>query len=190
MLKTKVMLNFPSSSAASKWVEIVRLIPLIESKNMVVPGTIYDSCLAVAQLPAFKKLVNAAKSGEAENQHGDDTTKTMGDGVNVFSGTVDENNDMVDQDSYAATNKDNDDEDQAEVLHLAKIKRRVFIAVTEIAPQGLDADDAYEVEKLRQKRIRLFKPDSNDVTEFNLSTDAGDPWVQRLQRVSINLNFK
>lgn len=164
MLKTKVALNFPVASLANKWVEIGQLIPLVETQNML-SGEIFDSCLSVAQLPQFQVLKgkihskNRCEAAESEsNGH---------EGVQDLAGReVDENDDT---------------------LYLAQVKKEQFIAVIEIASQSLDDGDSYEVEKLRGKRIRLYKPDSPDVKEFGLKTDDDDPWVRRIKNQAPSL---
>jgi hypothetical protein len=66
---------------------------------------------------------------------------------------------------------------------MVQIREGIFIAVIEIASQGINDDGDYEVDKLRSKRLRIFEKESEKVNEFDLKTDEDDEWVKRLQTV-------
>lgn len=158
MGKTKVKLNFPSGSCASPWVELSRLLPVLDTKNMSF-GEIHASNLSVADHEAFKKLQRDLVTRKAQDK--------------------DEDTEMADAEPLPVTSDD-------PVIHpllFVEIKRGIFVAVVEVASQGLDDSDRYEVEKLRDKRLRRYDQNSAVVKEFALESDMDDPWVKRLIQV-------
>lgn len=165
MGKTKVKLSFPNDSCASPWVELGRLLPVLDAKN-VYSGEIHASNLTIADYEAFKKLQQDLVTRKAENE--------------------DEDIRMTDTEPQPVTSDD-------PVIHpvlFVEIKRGIFVAVTEVASQGLEDSDRYEVEKLRGKRLRLYEKDSAAVKEFNLESEVDDPWVKRLIQVMASFLIK
>jgi hypothetical protein len=158
MGKTKVKLNFPNGSCASPWVELGRLLPVLDTKY-VYSGEIHASNITVADHEAFKKLRQDLITGKAVDE--------------------DEDSQMGDTEPQPVTS----DEPVIHPVLFVEIKRGIFVAIIEVASQGLEDSDRYEVEKLRDKRLRRYDKDSAVVKEFNLESDVDDPWVKRLLQV-------
>jgi hypothetical protein len=184
MGKTKIKLNFPNGSNVSPWVELSTLRPSFDPKS-VDSGKVYASCMAVADWPAFLDLQKRLENGE---EH---TADKKGDGdvpiTNVESSAfeinqaADENVPMTDVDKSAVV--PNQIAEELNAMSVVEIVSDVFVAVLEVAPQAIDGNDNYEVEKLRAKRLRLYKKTSPVVKKTTLKTDLEDPWVKRLIKV-------
>lgn len=74
-----------------------------------------------------------------------------------------------------------------------EVRPTMFVPVTEVAPDhvcasdiddGSDAENRFEVEKLRDKRLRRYAVDSKFVKKYGHTSDIDDPWVQRYIMVS------
>lgn len=72
MMTTKVKLDFPETSKAKPWVEISRLLPIVDSGS-IVTGEVVPSSSTVAQLPHFIELAARLGSGAV----GEDATNVI-----------------------------------------------------------------------------------------------------------------
>lgn len=179
MLKTKVRLGFPRETKAVSWVELSRLLPITKLDN-VHNGKLHASCWGVTELTAFKILQSEMESRNLEifdARHNALPVETPREKPNETSGAT---GDDVDEDA-----DENADEDEIELpLHVVKLKSGIFVAIMEADPKAVDDGDSYLVEKLRSKRLRLFKLNSVEVRKSKLKTDDEDPWVKLLLKVS------
>lgn len=183
MLKTKVRLGFPREAHAVRWVELNRLLPIAKLEN-VRNGKLHASCWGVAELTAFKKLQSemASRNLEVFDPKHQILTKEMPE--EKSNNAWDAEND-VDEDADE-DNDENDDEDEVGLpMHIVEIKSGIFVAIMEADPKAVDDGDSYLVEKLRSKRLRLFKLNSSEVRKYKLKTDEEDPWVKRLLKVNV-----
>jgi hypothetical protein len=175
MLKTKVRLGFPREAHAVRWVELNRLLPITKFEN-VHNGKLHASCWSVAELTAFKILQSEMATRNLEVfdfEHQMLTTETPGEMPTNTSGDADGD---VGEDA---------DQDEVELsMHIVEIKSGIFVAIMEADPKAVDDGNSYLVEKLRSKRLRLFKLNSSTVRQHKLKTDNDDPWVKRLLAVS------
>ena len=75
-------------------------------------------------------------------------------------------------------------------LYFVELKKNIFLGVLEVRSGGHQAKHGlYEVEIIRQKRLRCLLPKDLAVTKNRLSTDWQDSWVKRLQIVLLPLAF-
>lgn len=171
MLKTKVRLGFPRESHAVSWVELNRLLPITKLENLQ-NGKLHASCWGVTELTAFKKLQSEMASQNLE---------LLDPKHQIFTVEMPEEKDTDSREGSA----DDADEDEVELpMHIVEIKSGVFVAIMEADPKAVGDDDSYLVEKLRSKRLRLFKLNSSEVRKHKLKTDEEDPWVKRLLKVN------
>lgn len=154
MLETRVELKFPDDSCAPRWVELRRLRPLIDPHN-VISGKIESTSYAVEELKDYRDAKRRVQGSE-EIELDEDST------------------DNVPQDS---------DDTENEPFSLVKLKKDLYLAVMQVAPDPVEGD-AWEVEKLRKKRLRMYHPKGDIVKNLGLRTNPEDPWVQILLRVS------
>lgn len=176
MLKTKVRLDFPEASLAPRWVEIGQLLPITDPE-IAYDGQLFASNWAVSELSEFKKV---QKIIENRKGHIADT------GVPATNEAPAANPSNVVEDDGDEIHQEEPGEEAP--MYVAKIKRDTFIAVMRFDSQG-PIDGAYEVEKLRGKRLRLYDATSSIVKKQKLKTDKNDPWVQRLIKV-FTIRFK
>lgn len=179
MLKTKVQLGFPREAHAVRWVELSWLLPITKLED-VHDGKFHASCWGVAELTAFKKLQSEMASRNLEVFDPEQQmliVKTSGEKSTDTSEGVEIDVDKNDEEDA--------DEDEVELpMHIVEIKSGIFVAIMEADPKAVDDDDSYIVEKLRSKRLRLFKLNSSEVRKLKLKTDQDDPWVKRLLKVN------
>jgi hypothetical protein len=170
MLKTKVRLGFPRESHAVRWVELNWLLPITKLEN-VHNGKLHASCWGVTELTAFKNLQSEMASRNLE---------LFDPKHQIYTVETPEENDTDSREGSA----DDADEDEVELpMHIVEIKSGTFVAIMEADPKAVDDGDSYLVEKLRSKRLRLFKLNSSEVRKHKLKTDEEDPWVKRLLKV-------
>jgi hypothetical protein len=179
MLKTKVRLGFPREAHAVHWVELSRLLPITKLES-VQNGKLHASCWGVAELTAFKKLQSEMESRNLElfdPKHRLLPAETLEEKPRESSeGAVDDADDDTDDDV---------DEDEVELpMHVVEVKNGIFVAIMEADSKAVDDGNSYLVEKLRSKRLRLFKLNSSKVRKHKLKTDEKDPWVKRLLKVN------
>ena len=178
MLKTKVRLDFPREAHAVPWVELNRLLPITKLEN-VHNGKLHASCWGVAELIAYKNLQSemANRNLEAfDPEHQMLPVETPGE---KLTDTSEGSEDDVDEDA----NEDVDEEVELP-MHIVEIKSGIFVAMMEADSKAVDDGSSYLVEKLRSKRLRLFRLNSSEVRKYKLKTDKEDPWVKRLLAVS------
>jgi hypothetical protein len=179
MLKTKVRLGFPREAKAVRWVELSRLLPITKLDN-VHNGKLHASCWGVAELTAFKVLQSEMESRNLEifdPRYQALPTETGKAKPNETSGSAE---DDMDEDTDEGT----DEEEGEQPMHVVELKSGIFVAIMEADPKAVDDGDSYLVEKLRSKRLRLFKLNSAEVRKSKLKTDEEDPWVKLLLKVS------
>jgi hypothetical protein len=178
MLKTKVKLKFPRKSrVADRWVEIGRLLPVMDLKNTCLEslrGTIEASGPTIAECPAFRELHRQKESIERGSGNNGASIDLSGAPFNSEIEHADTNHPSQLEDDLHDQQKTNSD---FESIGLVRIKKNLLIAIIDISSEGV-GDIAYEIEKLRGKRLRRF-------IEHDMETDMEDPWVKRYQRVSV-----
>jgi hypothetical protein len=187
MLKTKVRLGFPREAHAVRWVELNRLLPITKFEN-VHNGKLHASCWSVAELTAFKILQSEMATRNLEvfdPEHQMLTTETPGEmPIDTSRDTEHDVDEDADEDADGDVDEDADQDEVELPMHIVEIKSGIFVAIMEADPKAVDDGNSYLVEKLRSKRLRLFKLNSSKVRQHKLKTDNHDPWVKRLLAVS------
>jgi hypothetical protein len=179
MLKTKVQLGFPRDAHAVRLVELSRLLPVTKLED-VRNGKLHASCWGVSELTAFKVLQSEMESRNLkifDTRYQKLPVDNSGDTSTHSSGGM---HDDVDEEMDEET-----DEDETELpMHVVELKSGIFVAIMEADPKAVDDGDSYLVEKLRSKRLRLFRPNAPKVRKHKLKTDEEDPWVKLLLKVN------
>ena len=162
MLSTKVVLNFPpESQIRSKKVEIGQLLPVIDIKSIisgeVFATEIHAANLTIAENPEFKRAQIALKSI-------------------LQPGNMDVDTPVNDE-------SDTGDTETEDTLQFVEVEEGILVAVAEICFQSADGGDAYELEKLRKKRLRLYNIGHPNIEGVDTEACRNDPWFQRLKIV-------
>jgi hypothetical protein len=180
MLKTKVRLGFPREAHAAHLVEISRLLPITKLEN-VRNGKLHASCWGVAELTAFKDLQSEMAHRNLEAFGPESQLLTVETPREKSTDTSEDAADDVTED----VDQDADQDEVEPPMHIVEIKTGIFVAIMEADPKAVDDGNSYLVEKLRSKRLRLFKLNSSEVRKHKLITDKEDPWVKRLLMVNM-----
>lgn len=157
MLATEVKLNFPqikeAKSEAHPWVPINRLLPILDSSSLVT-GKLYPSNPSVASADEYLHLIEALRSGSAS------------------LGQLSENSPVKKKASKVS-------KDSVDVVEL---RTGIFVAVVYVLPDP-NADATFEVEKIRNKRLRLYS--KSEAKRLGVRQDNYDKWTRILLKVSI-----
>ncbi|KFX98571.1 hypothetical protein V490_02248 [Pseudogymnoascus sp. VKM F-3557] len=180
MLTTKIRLKFPEGSKANPWVEISRVLPVIDPSH-IVTGTPIASSLEVSTHPSYLKLADKlsaqgvrtlapgshnsfVKKGSSEIT---DTLGTHGpQGIQPLA--LNSHNSSSTESSWDAAGRE---------LSVVEIRKGKFAVFVHIDHKGIESD-VYEVAKIRQKRLRIYS--KAEAKEMEVTQYDDDKWVKRL----------
>lgn len=191
MLTTKIRLNFPETSQADPWVEISRLLPVIDP-SFIVTGTPIPSSLEVSTHTSYLQLLerlSVQPLASDSRRLSDHTLVSEPHTLGVQTLTPDSHRLSVPPlvlDPHNSFVKKRSSEAAYDELYVVEIRKGKFAVFVDIDHKSVDSH-SYEVAKIRQKRLRLYtKAESKqkEVTQYD-----NDNWVKRLLTVFIQ-NFR
>lgn len=160
MLTTEVKLNFPqikeAKSEAQPWVPISRLLPVLDSSSLVT-GKLYPSNSSVASADMYLQLVETLRSGSASLGQSSLNMLVKKKAIDVSSDSVD----------------------------VVELRTGIFVAIVYVLPDPT-ADATFEVEKIRNKRLRLYS--KSEAKALGVRQDNNEKWTRILLKVSILLS--